>query len=89
MDKTKSGKITFREFLIWLSDVSRGDTLEKLQWTFKLYDVNEDGLLTRGDIVCIIRSVFLLMGKRREADDEELIHSKVDAFFQVRNLFDK
>lgn len=87
MDKTKSGKITFKEFLIWLSDVSRGDTLDKLAWTFKLYDVNEDGLITRSDLGPVIQSVFLLMGKKKEAEDDELINSKVDAFFQVRLLY--
>lgn len=72
---------------MWLSDVSRGDTMDKLVWTFKLYDVNEDGLISKPDLISIIRSIYLLMGKKKESEDDELIREKVDSFFNVSFIF--
>ena len=85
MDQKKNGKITFKEFLMWLSSLSHGSLTDKIAWTFRLYDANEDGSICRDDLHSIIRAIYLLMGRKREADDE-LIKRKADLFFQVSLL---
>lgn len=83
MDKKKLGKITFKEFLVWLSEISHGTLGDKIAWTFRLYDTNEDGSICSEDLFSIIKSIYFLMGKRKDADDDELVQRKVDLFFEV------
>lgn len=83
MDKKKLGKITFKEFLVWLSEISHGTLSDKIAWTFRLYDANEDGSICSEDLVSIIKSIYFLMGKRKDADDDQLVQRKVDLFFEV------
>ena len=43
---SKSGELSFNEFLIAVHVTAQGSREEKLRWTFRLYDVNGDGRLT-------------------------------------------
>jgi len=45
----------FREFLFALSVTSRGTFDQKLGWMFSLYDANNDGHVTRGEMVEIMK----------------------------------
>lgn len=83
MDTKKMGKITFKEFLVWLSDISHGTVADQIAWTFRLYDVNEDGYICNVDLMSIIRSIYFLMGKKRDADDDLLVRHKAELFFEV------
>ena len=42
--------MSFTEFLIAVHVSAQGSQVEKLKWTFKLYDVNGDGLLTMDEV---------------------------------------
>ena len=42
--------MSFTEFLIAVHVTAQGSQVEKLKWTFKLYDVNGDGLLTMDEV---------------------------------------
>ncbi|RWS04096.1 Ca2+ sensor Calsenilin-like protein, partial [Dinothrombium tinctorium] len=59
--KTNSD-VTFSDYAYALSMLSRGTTREKLEWTFKLYDINGDGLLTLDEIVEISKAIYALLG---------------------------
>lgn len=83
MDPKKLGKISFKEFLVWLSVISHGTIGDKIAWTFRLYDTNEDEMIDREDLLSITKSIYLLMGKRRDADDDLLMRQKADQFFEV------
>lgn len=94
LDSDGSGAVTFKEFLIWLSTVSRGTQVDKLNWIFNLYDVNGDGRISRDELNLIIRSVYQLMGdhihnnftvKRPLGDPEvnDIYTVKVLKFFSV------
>ena len=37
----------FQKFVVMLSSLLRGTPQERIQWTFKLYDINKDGLITK------------------------------------------
>jgi Ca2+-binding EF-hand superfamily protein len=87
MDKKKMGKITFKEFLVWLSEISHGTVDDKIAWTFRLYDANEDGAICSEDLSSVIKSIYFLMGRRKDApDDDNLTRQKVDLFFEVSLL---
>lgn len=50
--------------LMTLSTLLRGSIYEKLRWTFKLYDLNGDGCITRSELSQIVLAIHELMGKR-------------------------
>lgn len=47
-----------------LSTLLRGSIYEKLRWTFKLYDINGDGCITRAELAEIVVAIHELMGRR-------------------------
>ncbi|XP_063614682.1 Kv channel-interacting protein 4-like, partial [Penaeus indicus] len=65
------GQISFEDFLASLSTVSRGTTQEKLQWIFGLYDVNNDGLITKAEMVDVVSAIYEMMGRSTEPQVEE------------------
>ncbi|KAL1122768.1 hypothetical protein AAG570_003095 [Ranatra chinensis] len=50
--------------LVTLSTLLRGSIYEKLRWTFKLYDINGDGCITRAELGEIVLAIHELMGRR-------------------------
>jgi Ca2+-binding EF-hand superfamily protein len=42
-----------------------------LKWTFKLYDLNGDGCISRGELTEVVQAVHELMGRRIENDDRK------------------
>ncbi|XP_069994305.1 Kv channel-interacting protein 4 isoform X2 [Penaeus vannamei] len=72
-DLNSNGQISFRDLLVSLSQLLRGNAYDKLKFAFKLYDVNGDGCITKAELTDIVSSVHELMGRcshnRHEADD--------------------
>ncbi|XP_070539856.1 calsenilin-like isoform X2 [Ptychodera flava] len=65
-DTDHNGTISFEEFVLGLSVLSRGTLNEKLNWAFNLYDVNRDGLITREEMFLIIQAIYEMMGRYSE-----------------------
>lgn len=61
----------FQDFLGILSKVSRGSVQEKLQWIFGLYDLNGDGLITKGEMLDVVTSIYEMLGRSTEPVVEE------------------
>lgn len=70
--------------MIGLSVLARGSVQDKLRWTFSLYDINNDGIITKDEITRIIASIYDLMGKSVEPMIEESTAKEhVERVFQV------
>uniref|UniRef100_A0A803TNM0 EF-hand domain-containing protein n=1 Tax=Anolis carolinensis TaxID=28377 RepID=A0A803TNM0_ANOCA len=54
-DMNKDGYIDFMEYVAALSLILKGKMEQKLRWYFKLYDVDGNGCIDRGELLNIIR----------------------------------
>lgn len=89
-EKAKEGEVSFTDYATALSHLCRGTTIDKLEWTFRLYDINGDGKLTIDEIEEISRAIYGLLGfyvapSHDEATCEEhaeRVFKKLDKFEQ-------
>ena len=75
----------FQDFVIGLSKLIRGSILDKLKWTFDMYDVNQDGVITKDELTQIVAAVYELMGKSVETVLED--ENQVDKVFMVSSSY--
>lgn len=54
--------LPLQDFVLGLSILSRGTVEEKLRWTFSLYDINGDGIITREEMTDIVTAIYELAG---------------------------
>ena len=52
-DKDGNGQIDFQEFVCTVGIASRGSIDEKLRWAFNLYDIDNNGFVTKAEISAI------------------------------------
>ena len=50
-DREKTGGITFGDFMEFLSVISKGQTQDKLLWAFAFYDLDNDGVISREEMI--------------------------------------
>lgn len=72
-------KIMFQDLLVTLSTLLRGSVYERLRWTFRLYDSNGDGCISRAELADIVGAIHELMGRRphHHAEDERVARDQV------------
>ena len=49
--RERTGGITFGDFMEFLSVISKGTTMDKLSWAFTFYDVDNDGVITKEEML--------------------------------------
>lgn len=60
---------------------------EKLLWSFKLYDLNNDGFIDHDEMLAIVTSIYQMIGSMVElSEDEKTPELRVEKIF---NLMDK
>ncbi|GIY27057.1 kv channel-interacting protein 4 [Caerostris darwini] len=70
------------DFIQCLSLMCRGTIQEKLQWAFKLYDLNGDGRITKKELTDIVCSVYALVGRKSfSGAEEKALREHVDKTF--------
>ncbi|OAD59595.1 Frequenin-1 [Eufriesea mexicana] len=80
-DENSDGTIEFEEFIRALSVTSRGNLDEKLHWAFRLYDVDNDGFITREEMYNIVDAMYEMVGQQPQAEDENTPQKRVDKIF--------
>lgn len=81
-DENHDGSIEFEEFIRALSITSRGNLDEKLAWAFRLYDVDNDGYITKDEMYNIVDAIYQMVGsKPNPQDDENTPQKRVERIF--------
>lgn len=82
-DDNKDGTVEFEEFIMALSVTSRGSLDEKLDWAFHLYDLDNDGFITKEEMLNIVEAIFAMVGDAVNLPEEENTPQKrVDKIFK-------
>ncbi|KAM4748404.1 guanylyl cyclase inhibitory protein-like [Rhinophrynus dorsalis] len=58
LDKNGDGIVDFREYVTAISMLAHGSPEDKLKWSFKLYDKDSDGTITRCEMLEIMKAVY-------------------------------
>lgn len=86
-DTDKDGKVSFEDFVIGLSISLHGLPEDKMKWTFQLYDLNGDGVITREELAKVIHSVNSMMGVDSVPLGEELsVEEHVERLFELMDI---
>lgn len=80
-DENQDGSIEFEEFIRALSITSRGNLDEKLHWAFRLYDVDNDGYITRQEMYDIVDAIYQMVGNQPVSEDENTPQKRVEKIF--------
>lgn len=51
----QDGVVDFREYVMAISMLIEGSAVEKLRWSFKLYDKDRDGTITKEEMLEIMQ----------------------------------
>ncbi|XP_077566842.1 guanylyl cyclase inhibitory protein [Stigmatopora nigra] len=58
LDNNEDGVVDFREYVMAISMLLEGSPVERLRWSFKLFDKDGDGAIIREEMLGIMQAVF-------------------------------
>mmetsp|Transcript_39823 Transcript_39823/g.68302 ORF Transcript_39823/g.68302 Transcript_39823/m.68302 type:complete len:194 (+) Transcript_39823:43-624(+) len=85
-DKSKTGTITFSDFVNGLSVMTKGTSEEKLKFAFEMYDLDESGFITKEEMTTILESFYKLIGP---SDDNPLATFSGNKYDAPQQLVDE
>ncbi|XP_066304073.1 neurocalcin homolog [Branchiostoma lanceolatum] len=85
-DRNNNGHVSLREYLMGMSTLLRGDALEKLEWSFILFDLDGDGLVSKEDMEGVLMLYNDLRTNKEGGKSDEQLAAIVDQEF---NLIDR
>ena len=56
-----SGTLSFYEFLMYLDMMCHGSLEDRIDWLFRLYDTNRDGVISRDEMYRVAEAVMSMM----------------------------
>ncbi|CAF1299125.1 unnamed protein product [Adineta ricciae] len=79
---TFAGTIDFMEFLLAIDLFENGSLYEKLYFAFHLYDLDGNGILTRTEIVRLIKMILSVRGETTNEQTKQTILAHLNAFLK-------
>ena len=68
-DKKVDGTVTREEWVMGLSVVLRGNLDELMAYAFFIYDLNQDGLISKEEMWCMLKDALFCPEYQEEADE--------------------
>ncbi|KAI5698109.1 hypothetical protein M8J75_001745 [Diaphorina citri] len=66
-DEDRNGEVDFKEFIQGVSQFSvKGDRESKLKFAFRIYDIDNDGFISNGELYQIVDKTILFADKDRD-----------------------
>lgn len=80
----KTRAIDFERFMCAIDITLNGNTDEKLEWAFIMYDINGDQRISKSEMIDVVESMFDLLGKDKKGNNDpkkhvEHIFSRIDS----------
>ncbi|XP_066927026.1 frequenin-1-like isoform X2 [Clytia hemisphaerica] len=85
-DRRKTGKLTFEDFVIGLSNCLHGDSEKKLQWAFRVYDNEEKGYLLEDELFNVLTYIYNLIGIKIQDDEKEKLMEHTSGLFELLDI---
>ncbi|CAH8553765.1 unnamed protein product [Schistosoma rodhaini] len=83
-DQDHNGTLTFEQYIQCLSCLMHGTQNDKLRWAFRLYDINGDGFVTKGEMLKVVNAIYDLLGRNTEPPiNESTTANHVERVFQI------
>ncbi|XP_035991751.1 guanylyl cyclase-activating protein 2-like [Fundulus heteroclitus] len=80
-DTNKDGKLDFMEYVAAVNLVLRGKLIDKLKWSFKVYDNDGNGSLTNQEVKRVVKIITKI--KRRDDRNVEDVDNICDRIFEL------
>ena len=78
-DHNNDNMINFGEFITALSISTRGSVEDKARWMFQLYDANDNGYISKDEMVLIINAIYQMSNVK---DAESCARKRVESIYK-------
>jgi len=82
-DTDKNGVIDFKEFLLAIDVSTGGSPHKKLEWAFKMYDVNGNGVISKEEMEEVLGAMFKMQLNQESENLQSRIAEKSAQMFSI------